>query len=80
MKFGGFDDPKMTLQEALAGFEKEYGVRFDVNEPAFRFRRCRMPELFYFVLARRAVDFIADVNRVRLDEGHARPFRRRQPG
>jgi RNA polymerase sigma factor (sigma-70 family) len=34
--FGGFDDPKMTLQDALEFLEKSYELTFDVSEPAFR--------------------------------------------
>src|SRR5262249_25754864 len=35
-KFGGFDDPRTTLEEALSQLEKRYGVKFDVDEPAFK--------------------------------------------
>src|SRR4051812_18066196 len=37
VKFGGFEDPKTTLQEALEQLAKRYGVEFDVNEKAFRY-------------------------------------------
>ena len=33
VKFGGFDDPKITLQEALEQLAKRYGIEFDVSEP-----------------------------------------------
>ena len=35
--FTGFDDPKVTLIEALQKLAKEHGVVFDVNEKAFKF-------------------------------------------
>src|SRR5262245_55346450 len=34
--FPGFDDPKTTLQQALALFTERYGLTFRVNEAAFR--------------------------------------------
>jgi hypothetical protein len=34
--FGGFDDPKMTLQDALEYLTDRYDLSFDVLEPAFR--------------------------------------------
>lgn len=34
--FPGFDDPKMTVKEALAALEQRYGIQIDVNEAAFR--------------------------------------------
>jgi hypothetical protein len=34
--FSGFDDPKTTLEEALAALTKLYGVTFEINEAAFR--------------------------------------------
>ena len=37
VKFGGFEDPKTTLQEALEQLAKRYGVEFDVNEKAFKY-------------------------------------------
>jgi hypothetical protein len=37
--FPGFDDPKMTLAEALDQLAKDYGVVFDVNERSFRFEQ-----------------------------------------
>jgi len=36
-QFDGFDDPKMTLAEALAFMEGRYGLRFEVNEKAFKY-------------------------------------------
>jgi RNA polymerase sigma factor (sigma-70 family) len=36
VEFGGFDDPKMTLQDALEYLEKTYELTFDVSESAFR--------------------------------------------
>jgi hypothetical protein len=35
--FRGFDDPKTTLEQALDKIGRQYGVRFAVNERAFRF-------------------------------------------
>jgi hypothetical protein len=35
--FGGFDDPKITLQEALDKLADLYGVPLEVNEKAFKF-------------------------------------------
>ena len=35
--FGGIDDPKTTLAEALDALAKLYDVNFDVNEKAFKF-------------------------------------------
>ena len=34
--FDGFDNPKMTLGNALEFLADRYGIRFDVQEPAFR--------------------------------------------
>jgi hypothetical protein len=34
--FGGFDDPKMTLQDALEYLTDRYDLSFDVLEPAFK--------------------------------------------
>ena len=36
--FNGFDDPKLTLQQALDVIGERYGVAIDVNEEAFRQR------------------------------------------
>jgi hypothetical protein len=36
VSFGGFDDPKTTLAEALDQLAKRYNLTFDVNEKAFR--------------------------------------------
>jgi hypothetical protein len=38
-QFNGFDDPKMTLDEALEFMTKRYGLRFRVNEIAFRYEQ-----------------------------------------
>jgi hypothetical protein len=35
VKFGGFDDPKITLMEALKQLAKRYDLTFDLNEKAF---------------------------------------------
>src|SRR5207253_1256560 len=39
VKFGGFDDPKTTLIEALDVLAKRYDITFDVNERAFKFEQ-----------------------------------------
>jgi RNA polymerase sigma factor (sigma-70 family) len=35
VEFGGFNDPKMTLQDALEFLEKNYRLTFDIDERAF---------------------------------------------
>ena len=35
VKFAGFDDPAMTLRQALNRLSKDYGLDFEVNEAAF---------------------------------------------
>ncbi|HWG44337.1 MAG TPA: hypothetical protein VN688_16280 [Gemmataceae bacterium] len=37
VKFDGIDDPKSTLEDALAKLSKLYEVNFDINEKAFKF-------------------------------------------
>jgi hypothetical protein len=37
VRFGGFDDPKMVLVEALDQLSMRYGLSFSVNEKAFKF-------------------------------------------
>jgi type II secretory pathway component HofQ len=37
VKFDGIDDPKATLDDALAKLTKLYDVSFDINEKAFKF-------------------------------------------
>jgi hypothetical protein len=36
VKFSGFEDPALKLKEALEKLGKDYGVEFEVNEPAFK--------------------------------------------
>ena len=36
VKFAGFDDPKLTLKDALEHLGKEHGLEIDVNEAAFK--------------------------------------------
>jgi hypothetical protein len=37
LDFAGFEDPKITLQEALDKLAEVYGVKFEVNEKAFKY-------------------------------------------
>ena len=38
VEFNGIDDPKMTLADVLTQLADQYGLRFEVNEPAFEER------------------------------------------
>ncbi|HEY7158436.1 MAG TPA: vWA domain-containing protein, partial [Gemmataceae bacterium] len=43
VKFGGYEDPKITLNEALEQLAQRYNLSFDVNEKAFKFENINEP-------------------------------------
>ncbi|HEY7152403.1 MAG TPA: hypothetical protein VH575_00445, partial [Gemmataceae bacterium] len=43
VKFGGFEDPKTTLNEALEALATRFNLSFDVNEKAFKFENIQEP-------------------------------------
>jgi hypothetical protein len=51
--FRGFDDPKLTLEQALDKIGRQYGVRFEVNQTAFRFES--IPEVLNTDVAEKPV-------------------------
>jgi hypothetical protein len=45
VNFNGFDDPKLTLPEALDALTKQFDVPFEINERAFAFENLKLEEL-----------------------------------
>ncbi len=50
--FSGFDDPKLTLQDALKILKTRYGLNYEINDRAFKYEQVQDPEMIEIIANR----------------------------